>query len=154
MIERYLFRGKREANGEWITGSLMQFNSILPSSRFAIWQKDEATHFGVDESTIEQCTGIRDKNGTLIYEGDILQHINNQQHRGVVEWVGNGYMAKAFSNDDFTEFQKSGALADVRKYWYYMHSGCFEYTEIIGNVHDEPDLLDYVTKISQGSDDN
>lgn len=101
MEDRYLFRGKRIDNGEWVTGNLIQSSDaedgweaiIIPvknSNMFAEHiENDYSTMFTkpiergygnlgfenwyrVDSSTICQCTGLEDKHGELIWENDIM----------------------------------------------------------------------------------
>lgn len=85
MENRYLFRAKRIDNGEWVTGNLIQnpfFKGVRSwisseqedktrlrsiSRTQALWNSIE-----VDSSTICQCTGLKDKNGKLIWENDIV----------------------------------------------------------------------------------
>ena len=87
MEDRYLFRGKRIDNGEWETGSLV----ALPDGKFEIankcidpqdsdpmWRKCVIIH-NVDPSTICQCTGLKDKNGNLIWENDFLMCHGNPE---------------------------------------------------------------------------
>jgi uncharacterized phage protein (TIGR01671 family) len=66
MKERYMFRGKQLDNGEWAMGRLASAsdNRALMYSLDLFWDADPAT--------VGQCTGLRDKNGKLIYEGDIV----------------------------------------------------------------------------------
>ena len=87
MEDRYLFKAKRIDNGEWVTGNLIQnpfFKGVRSwisseqedktrlrsiSRTQALWNSIE-----VDSSTICQCTGLKDKNGKLIWENDIVAY--------------------------------------------------------------------------------
>ena len=72
MEDRYLFKAKRIDNGEWVQGYL-----------YGIWEKryillgmtnDIQDMIEVDPSTICRCTGLKDKNGKLIWENDIMKY--------------------------------------------------------------------------------
>lgn len=90
-MDRYTFRGKRLDNGEWVYGAINSF-MIVPifekdaRKEWYVWDVKDDEWIEVDPATIGQCTGIKDKNGNLIYEGDIVT-VNNEYVTGnLVVW--------------------------------------------------------------------
>jgi len=73
-----------------------------------------------------QCTGLKDKNGKLIYEGDILKQ-PQLPHKVVCEWYKDGYWLNGFMN---------GAKRELRNIhnWY----------EVIGNIYENPELIERI----------
>lgn len=126
MTDRYLFRGKRTDNGEWVQGHLIQYAhegrpfAQICNNYYDFSDKETAyTMTRVDPATVGQCAGLKDKNGTLIFEGDIFYRAG--QYNGLVEW-----------EEDIASF--GWFNGDGTGVTYYE-------IEIIGNKHDNPELL-------------
>lgn len=131
MDREILFRGKRLDNGEWVEGSYMEH---YYSSRFgcvsAIFTNDDVLcktyRISVDPSTVGQYTGLTDKNGKRIFEGDICR-------------VGNFTYQVVFQHSQWWfSITTPGVYCNP-----YFDSHCGEYCEIIGNIHDNdnPELI-------------
>lgn len=73
MEDRYLYRAKRRDNGEWVHGCLIQ---SVTGSYYIVKEFDHIfgllDRYEVDPSTICRCTGLKDENGNLIWDKDIL----------------------------------------------------------------------------------
>lgn len=87
-----------------------------------------------DEIAIEQFTGLKDKNGTEIYQGDICSFTSKTgKHTGVVEWSDNlaSFGLRMVKNNfryTFSELDTMGVNLDT--------------LEVIGNIHENPELLE------------
>lgn len=116
-MREILFRGK--GNIEWVYGDLRHLND----GRVAIRKDGEIYPYEVIPETVGQYTGLTDKNGKKIFEGDICKHISNYSGNTVISVV-------TYTDGHFL------ALVDE-------HSGfeLSEKLEIIGNIHDNPELL-------------
>lgn len=130
-MREILFRGKRIDNGEWIEGAFLNDRDgsfyICPAvsditygdngnrRRIGCWYK-------VDPETVGQFTGLTDKNGKKIFEGDIVKRPDSIRSFQVM-W-----------NMDFPAF------------WLFRQS-CYmslltDCVEVIGNIHDNPELVE------------
>lgn len=89
MEDRYLFKAKRLDSGEWVTGNLVL--SVYHKNDVCVGQYgNEVGIHEVDSSTICQCTGVKDKNGKLIWENDIIERLDihdiKEPSIGIIEY--------------------------------------------------------------------
>lgn len=139
-MREILFRGKRVDNKKWVYGYLSFIYWDVPE-KARIYSPDEARSFDVITETIGQFTGLCDKNDKKIFEGDILQ----------VEQCGKPG-SRPFSIY-FGEYIDADSDFDYPCIGFYIKipDGCcnigalltdgFEY-EVIGNIHDNPELME------------
>lgn len=136
MEDRYLFKAKRVDNGEWVLGVLFDGENhciIGQEIKFSPYQTNECKIVGyeVDRNTICQCTGLKDKNGKLIWENDIVR-----------DEYGNFY--KAFWKNNYYQFSLSCVKTNVfptDAKWNLWSFKSFE-IEVIGNIFDNPGSLE------------
>lgn len=133
MEDRYLFKAKRVNNGEWVIGYygvIGKRNVIIEKYAENYYCPDtcESRHGNqiheVNSKTICQCTGLRDKNGKLIWENDIVK-INNDKVNTLIT------------------FRNFEIICTIPNEKYYKHR--LEYDteyEVIGNIFDNKELLE------------
>lgn len=131
-MREILFRGKRLDNGEWVYGSFLQVEHEDGSFTTAIFhKKDAGGDAEVAPSTVGQYTGLKDKNGKRIFEGDILRSRHDNLYPydesiEVVKWFRNGWYIQQ------GEYPPDAMDGD----------GVIPCSEVIGNIHDNPELLE------------
>ena len=146
MNDRYLYRAKRTDNGEWVEGHLItdEHDEKKCFIGYVFGTNDDGTPHDydvveVDPSTICQCTGLKDKNGKLIWENYIVYNgnyfvvkwnlscarfdfaLNNSHNIPVGRWEP---MIIDWKNSDFKEYRNNIDF------------------EVIGNIFDNAELLE------------
>lgn len=153
-----LFRGKRIKDGKWMYGLLddenhgADFTAILPNrndaARYVSWR--------VDPDTVGQYTGLQDKNGKRIFEGDIFkfpdevfESYDTSCGTEYNSWDTENYGVVGFceftGRFDFVQyrFNQSSVDADLHEnHNMEFHDFVCE-LEVIGNIHDNPELLEW-----------
>ena len=135
MNDRYLYRAKRTDNGEWVEGYLV-YDNFDHEYRIVI-ELDYSTGTcfhtmmapRVDVSSICQCTGLKDKNGKMIWENDIVNCFE-AECCGKISW-----------NESEAGFYFDVLLEDGT----YEEEHIYDYEDcmmVIGNIFDNPELLE------------
>ena len=129
MNNRYLYRAKRTDNGEWVQGYLYG----IWERRYILWgmTNDVPDMIEVDPTTICQCTGLKENNGKLIWENDIVEAwsqgrcaIGKIKHRIDGTWI----MYPAWQNGEM---------------WYLLpNNEGITTVDVIGNIFDNQELLE------------
>ena len=143
-MREILFRGKRLDNGEWVEGwyqpetTIKHWNGIQETVGVTIAYKAEDGFLEdtlVDPSTVGQYTGLTDKNGKRIFEGDIVAQ----------NWYDyDEPRDDSFGKMVFCEYDCSFSVMDVNKDGFMPLGRCGSYhweVDVIGNIHDNPEML-------------
>lgn len=133
-MREILFRGKRLDNGEWVDGFYVMFSTSIEhpysytNGKHYIQTVPHNIRFEVDPETVCQYTGLTDKDSKKIFEGDILSFIDRECPddilRELVAWNGFSWVTRRCKSDV------------VMSEW-----EC-EKMEVVGNIFDNPELLE------------
>lgn len=140
-MREILFRGKRKRDGKWVYG--WYCGKTLTPDMSDTEECSQIIDFNtlywhvVDPETVGQFTGLADKNGKKIFEGDIVHVLGNQQ---VEDWKNVNYIGSiAFLDAGFCVID--GTIEDHAFRRYQLPRLDFD-LEVIGNIHDNPELLE------------
>ena len=128
-MREILFRGKREDNNEWVYGFLSKSRGNNHFLSLCIDYEENGVMLSsiVEPETIGQYTGLSDKSGVKILEGDIVRY-SGEKHIVVFETRGEtGYF---------------GIKIDHLETWGFCLSVPAKLMEVIGNIHDNPELAE------------
>lgn len=157
-MREILFRGKRVDNGEWVEGYYLNQRESLTDKKACYIAANNGYGFNyisVIPETVGQYTGLTDKNGRKIFEGDIIRYADFYEYNCYLEYleypeeydgvdfsdmwtvdevvycIANGYPAFDLSKHDFGTNSLS-ELDESRQFYF----------EVIGNIYDNPELLE------------
>lgn len=130
-MREIIFRAKRADNGAWVYGDLTHVQKICTAEAQRNGRRSEpvvrVANYNVDEETIGQYTGLKDRNGDEIYEGDILcfRDTKGVSYRFEVVYEDGAFCFSHYRERAFTELR---------------HHNLSKYI-VNGNIHDNPELL-------------
>ena len=138
-MRNIIFRGKRLDNGEWMYGDLQIGDDDHIPMIGTVGPGRWVEYIQVAENTIGQYTGMKDKNGKEIWEGDIFKEDDSGIVRSVFRVPGGLAFEDnpvSFGYDHRAPVYPYSSIAEMQN-----TSWLSQCCEIIGNIHDNPDLL-------------
>lgn len=134
-MRKIIFRGKKLDTGEWVDGGYFYDSAVGESYIITETLEHSIPHnlccyVDVHPETVGQFTGLTDKNGKEIYEGDIIQANNGI---GVIMWFQTSWGVASYAHG--YDGLKSYTAVDS------FYSKETKEWSVIGNIHDNPSLL-------------
>lgn len=126
-MREILFRGKTTKDKEWVYGDLLHDGYDYD---VAIWEQKNKLVTEISHKTVGQFTGLTDKNGKKIFEGDIVHSISRMDEANMVVIFEDGEFRMVLC-ERYKEYIPGCGFYAIR---------CFD-KEVIGNIHDNPELL-------------
>lgn len=130
-MREILFRGKRIDTGEWVYGyyckAEMHFHS--GDEHFIIEYSCDGSQYRVDPATVGQYTGLTDKNGVKVFEGDIIWGTGSKANMDnfVIRW---------------SEAICGFTAGEGKRVWPNMNQSTISAYEVVGNIHDNPERME------------
>ena len=131
-MREILFRGKCIDTGEWVYGYYVR--TIEENADHSLFEKDWIydyegwCRYEVIPETVGQHTGLDDKNGVKIFEGDVVRYLNSiESGNGVVIFDACAFLFNWIDIDEIDSLLR-----------YFQ---CSKELEVIGNVHDNPEAM-------------
>jgi len=139
------FRGKMADGGRWLYGSLLTWPD---GDTYMLYDKDFATSGTVSKDpvlpeTVGQYTGLKDKKGNDIYDGDILfvQFSDGSRSYELVGWNAVQSSWGCMSRYDYQSICEGFDFAEFKNYVLHAYMKKALICEVAGNIHDNKELL-------------
>jgi len=125
-----LFKAKRKDNGEWVEGYLF----TIWGKAYILWgtTNNIPNMIEVIPETVSEHTGLQDKNGTNVFEGDIVNYFGKSYLNSEVIFKNGCFMFK-FLSESTQKLRRSKAEP--------IFKNVSTFGGVIGNIHDNPELL-------------
>lgn len=127
-MREILFRARDKGTDEWVYGYYYENPSPFHKGKeCSIFDDKTISKYSVYPETIGQYTGLTDKNGTKIFEGDILKHNFDDGFYDLLEVIYDNELAKF----QYRDVKMKGFIFDM----------VVDIETVVGNIHDNPELL-------------
>ena len=133
-MREILFRGKRIDNGEWVYGGYLPKSQMICTEETKPNSTEYRDYFIIPE-TVGQDTGLTDKNGKKIFEGDLL--LSNGNLVWLVSFENGAFVCKDECLKTYFNFYEHSDY-DTKTGTFNSYISKYE---VIGNIHDNPDTL-------------
>ena len=138
MEDRYLFKAKFDDSDRWVKGQLVEVNDtylIIPNhaSKILAGWFSTSNIIEVKKDTICQCTGLKDKNGKLIWENDVVKQFADCNELGNSLY----FFYQIRWNNEYSAFEGYEIYTEETVLFPDL-----EDIEVIGNIFDNPELLE------------
>lgn len=159
MNDRYLYRAKRIDNGEWVEGYV--FDDGFENGRMFVgglvveeyhgtacddWNVTGINFYEVEASTICQCTGLKDNNGKLIWENDIVKFEDcgeeGYEYKEGFDFTNRARVEFAEGRWSLTDFASDNSYVMSEMYDHAEFMELWKECEVIGSAIDNPELLE------------
>ena len=144
-MREHLYRGRCIFIGKWVFGSLLTTDGacfISEKGKAKGWVDGDVSYSTnwaqVDPSTVGQYTGLPDKKGVRIFEGDILS--DGKVEKYVVLWMQGGWYTKYICDECYSCDPDENISCN--KPYSQLATYALDLLEVIGNIHDNPELLE------------
>lgn len=159
-MRKIIFRGKRLDTGEWVEGAYCKHDTVKvcftaddPKTKhliimdgFCDWGFEPPLQgVEVDPATVGQCTGLKDKNGKWIFEGDMLKPFDDEIDKMMVEFHNGSFLLCLYGERGY---MGEGGWVEEGNYGVIECEPLSSYgddVEVIGNIHDNPELQEATT---------
>jgi len=129
-----IYRGKRNDNSEWVEGHGYLIDNAMTDDNIYIWSDKKFKWYKVDRGTLGEYTGLLDKNGVKIFEGDIVRE---DEYDFATEVVFGNFCILKDSWGITHHTQGFFCKFDDDSGYRGLNSGIV----VIGNIHDNPELF-------------
>lgn len=121
MNRTILFRAKQKSDGQWFHGNLLCYGEqkCISVTKEIPWQA-----YFIDNDTVGQYTGVKDINDKLVFEGDVVILYADIETRFIVQWDEEWLCFVGRAGNETAPINKHTLI------------------EVIGNIHDNPELIE------------